>query len=236
MESESIEAHRVTATAQPCAACGALSSGRYCAACGQRVLTGRPTLRRLLLDSFGRVANIEEGLSYTVLGLTVRPGIVVRDYLAGRTIPYTHPVGYFFVAVGIFALVSRLVSGPTGAAESDRIFAILVVPIVAATSRALLWRAGFNYAEHLIAVLYLSGHMLVLFAILYVGIALVDPAYLGGYASVSVLLALGYFVWAYSRTFFKRPLVGALAGLLSLVIGSASWLIAMALLVNAFRR
>lgn len=236
MENESTEAHHVTATAQPCAACGALSSGRYCATCGQRVLSGRPTLRRLLHDAFGRVANIEEGLSHTALALTVRPGSVVRDYLAGRTIPYTHPVGYFFLAVGIFALVSRLVSGPTGAPESDRIFAILLVPFVAATSRVLLWRADFNYAEHLIAVLYLSGHVLVLFAILYVGVALVDRAYLGGYAGLSVLLALGYFVWAYSRTFFKRPLIGALTGLLSLVIGSATWLIAIALFVNAFRR
>jgi hypothetical protein len=226
----------LTPPLQRCAACGAVRADRFCAECGQKQFEGRHSLADLLRGGFGRVGGLEEGLVYTAYSLTVRPATVVRDYLAGRTTRYTHPVSYFFVALGAFALVSRFVSGATGAGELERILVVLVVPFVAAASRVLLWRAGFNYAEHLIALLYLAGQVLVLGAVLYFGVRLLPRDYLRHYSIVALGLALAYFLWAYSRAFLRRPLIAGLVGLLALVLGIGMWLIATFALVTMFRR
>lgn len=209
--------------ARRCATCGARRSGAYCSVCGQKAFPGPHTLRGLVRSVLERTINLEEGLAHTAHGLTVRPGEVVRDHWSGRTIRYTHPVPYFLLAVGVFALVFRLLSGPTGAADSDRLITVLVVPFMAAASRLLLWRARRNYAEHLIALLYLSGQSLVVATVLYLGVPLVRGDYIAAYAATALGLVLCYYLWAYARVFTDRLWIGAVAGLMSLIAGTAAW-------------
>lgn len=60
-----------------------------------------------------------------------------------------------------------MAGGASGAAESDKLLAFLVVPFVAGASRVFYWRGGYNYAEHLIAILYLAAQTLLLLTLLY---------------------------------------------------------------------
>lgn len=210
-------------TVRHCETCGADRTGVYCSSCGQKEFTGVNTLRGLLQSALRRALNLEEGLAHTAVGLTARPAAMLRDYLTGRTVRYTHPVVYFIFAVSVFALTYRLIAGPTGAADSDRWLTMFVVPFIAAASRLLLWRTRHNYAEHLLAVLYLSGHAIVTATLLLAGFLFVGDDYIGFYAAAGFALVLCYFVWAYSRVFLDRPWVGAVVGLTSLLIGTAAW-------------
>lgn len=199
-------------------------------------LAPRHTLGSLFRTGFARVLSLDEGLIYTAKALTIRPGRAVRDYLAGQTRQYTHPISYFFIAIGFFALMTRLFSGPTGAGEGDQLFAVLVVPFVAVASRVLLWRADYTFAEHLIVLLYLAAQVLLLLAILFIGVPLVPRVSAGDYAAAALVLAFVYFVWGYSQSFLKRPLVAALAGVLALTTGAIVWFVATAILVSLLRR
>jgi hypothetical protein len=218
-----------------CASCGEERVGAYCSRCGQKALPDRHTLRGLLHAALQRTVNLEEGLTHTAYGLTVHPGRVVGDFWRGRTVRYTHPVPYFMLAVALFALVFRLLSGPTGAAESDRLIVILAVPFIAAASRLILWRTGRNFAEHLIGLLYLSGHTLVVATVLQLGMPFLHDDHLTAYALAALALLLGYFLWAYGQAFFRRTWIGAVAGLIALVAGTAAWAAAVLALVTVLR-
>ncbi|HEX7089908.1 MAG TPA: hypothetical protein VF192_07210 [Longimicrobiales bacterium] len=163
----------------------------------------------------------------------------MRDYLAGRTVPYTNPAAYMLLCFAAFAITARVFGGASGG-ENDRVLTALVVPFVAAVSRLLFWRTRLNYAEHLVLVLYLLGHAALILAALQ---AILSPALRGdpgmvvsGIVSFGVLgIPIAYFGWAFSRVFPARPWLAAAGGLAALAGGAALWLSAMAALFRVLR-
>lgn len=216
-----------------CISCDAVRTGTYCAVCGQPEFKGRHSLGSLLLGGLGRIANLDAGLLYTARNLTIRPGEVVRDYLAGKTARYTHPIVYFLVAIAAFVLITRIFA-PIGGAQSDRFIIFLIVPLVAAASRTFLRSAKFNYAEHLIVLLFLAAQVVLLLAVLAIGGIAMDQ-YAGTYAAGALTITLAYFAWAYSRVFHERAVFAAFAGVAALLAGSAVWAAALVLLLNTLR-
>jgi hypothetical protein len=222
-------------TRRTCPSCGAAGQQQFCPECGQRRFEGRHTLRRFVRSLLSRVV-AEEGVAQTAVQLTRRPGRVIRDFLAGKTIRYVNPVGYFLVSAAAFTLIGRVIGGSTGAAESDRILAILIIPFVAVASRVLQWRGRFNIAEHLILVTYLGSQVLVVLAVLYVGVLLVPSGAERTYALLALVSALSFYVWGYSQVFETRRLRAALVGVLSLLFGSALWLTILILILRLLRQ
>src|SRR5690606_6820249 len=222
-----------------CLSCGAARTGPYCAQCGQRELRGRHTLRGMAAAFLGRVLDLDHGLLHTVHQLTVRPGTVVRDYLAGRTVPYTNPVAYLLLCFAAFAITARVFGGATGS-EDDRALTALVVPFIAAVSRVLFWRTRLNYAEHLVLVLYLLGHVALILAVLQ---AVLLPAVRGGPGTVvsgivvfgALGIAIAYFGWAFSRIFPARPWLAAAGGLAALAAGAVLWAFVLISLLRELR-
>ena len=223
----------VAADARPCSACGAPMAGPFCAQCGQRVMRGRHTLRSMLGSALGRVLNLEGGLLATAGQLTVAPHRVIRDFIDGRTGPYTHPMGYLLVTFAIFALVGGLLDLTVqGAGSDNRVYTALAVPFIALAARVVFLRGRLNYAEHLIATMYLFGHV----ALLLAGLQLVVP--LLGQRAIEALLigaligAAAYFVWPYTRLFPRRPVLSALGALLALCTGVLLWALALIVFVR----
>src|SRR5690606_37029182 len=213
-----------------CAACGAPLGGPFCAACGQRVLDGRHTLRRLVGDAFQRLFNVEGGLTHTFLQMTVNPARVVRDYLSGRTVVYTHPVAYLIIAFAIFALAFSWLGG-TSSAGIERLAAGAIPLFLAFASRLVFLRTGLNYAEHLILNMFLFAH-----GVLFLTLAMVVPSMLPQTARTGVLagalaVVCAYVVWSYSRIFPQRAVLAAVGGLCALVLGLGLWAGALALVI-----
>ena len=219
-----------------CVNCNAPCTGAYCSLCGQRQLIGRHTLRSVLRGMVERFTSSEAGFIHTARLLTLQPGAVIRGYWAGRTVRYTHPAGYLLVCVALFALAFQVVGGGTGAGEGDRVFTLLVIPFIAAASRVLFWRGQYNYAEHLIAVMYLCGHAVLGLAVLYVGASFLNGSLLNAYTVAALSVVVWYFLFGYSSAFGTRPLISALAGMTALVLGTAMWAALITLMVRWFNR
>ena len=228
-----------SAATPSCASCGAARTGPYCARCGQRFLARRHTVGSVLGGGIGRMLDLERGFFPTAVALTHAPGRVVRDYLAGRTLPYSDPFGYLLITFAAFALLSGWLPGvfSGGGGPENRFFTLLLIPFVAAVSRLLFHREGLKYAEHLAAAMFLCGHVVLLFTLALPFSVLVEPA--GPLASAigfgSLTLAVGYFCWAFSRIFRDRPVLAALGGLLSLVGGLGVGLAAVLVLVRVLQ-
>lgn len=163
---------------------------RYCHHCGQKVITGRVTLKELLHQGFRAVLSLEKGLLFTTRELACRPGHVVRDYLSGRTVIYYNPLKYmiFWLVVGYATtyLNNRkrgiIPSMPTADGDAlerwastvlafwdnhQNLFLALMVVMVGIAARLVYRRHQLNWAEHAIALSYVVGLAFAVEALLY---------------------------------------------------------------------
>lgn len=222
---------------QRCVTCGAIRTGPWCSLCGQELTSGRHTLRRLVLGGLSRVVGVDSGFMHTAAGLTVAPHRVVTDYLAGRTVRYTHPFAYLVIAFATFALIGEVLTvNVTGGGASNRAMTALVVPFVALTSRIVFLRARFNLAEHLILVVYLFAQLALLLAFLQVLVPLMNVTAMRVLLLAALVAGASYFVWTYSRIFAARPVLAGAGALVTLWSGVVLWAVALMLLVRVAQR
>lgn len=89
-----------------CRNCGAVTSGNYCAECGQETRVALPTARHFMREATGRVIAWDGRLWRTLYALVFRPGFLTKAYLAGRRRYYVRP-GRLFLAMSLilFAVI-----------------------------------------------------------------------------------------------------------------------------------
>lgn len=91
-------------SSEVCRNCNSENINNYCCDCGQKVYIKRFTVKsffHFLLGAF----NIEKGFLYTFKMLFIQPGVVVNDYLSGKTRSYYNPFNYILIAAGIYAFL-----------------------------------------------------------------------------------------------------------------------------------
>jgi hypothetical protein len=223
-----------------CANCGLAQTGPFCAMCGQRERRARLSVRLVASDVISRLTSADTGFIHTAVRLTLAPGEVVRDFIGGRTVIYTHPFGYLIFAFAAFAILSGVFGGTTGTGgASNRLFIALIIPFMALMARGVFWRGDLNYAEHLIAAGYVIAHVALFLGLMQAAVPLVsgNPEGPAAYALLfgALGVGVGYVAWAYSRIFAARPLLGAAGGLLSLAGGIALWSVFMMALLHLIR-
>jgi hypothetical protein len=196
-------------------------------------------MRDMIGNVLGRILTLERGFIHTAVRLTLSPGRVVRDYLGGRTVPYTHPFAYLLISFAAFTLLAQMIAGARGGFSGEnRLFTLLLVPFIAGISWLLFWRTSLNFAEHLIIEMYLLGHIALLFALMQVLVPVVDggPYWLAyGLAFGALGTGVGYYVWAFGRIFDSRPIIAAVGGFAALAAGIALWSFALVGLFTVLR-
>jgi hypothetical protein len=96
-----------TPTASVCLNCEAALVGPYCAQCGQRAQSPRPTLRELAAEAWGEFANVDGRLLSSLRVLLTRPGGLTIDALAGRRARYLGPLRlYLLCSLAYFVVVA----------------------------------------------------------------------------------------------------------------------------------
>lgn len=88
-----------------CKSCAAPISGRFCAACGEKVLTPDDhTLKHYLGELVNAFTFAESKLWNTLKAVVLRPGELSAAYMDGRRVKYMRPVAFFFLANFIYFL------------------------------------------------------------------------------------------------------------------------------------
>jgi hypothetical protein len=106
----SATAARFTAC-EPCANCGARVSGNYCSACGQRRAHALHSLRHFLSEAIEDLTHADSRLWRTLGALTVKPGLLTREFLDGRRVRYLPPLRLYLVLSVMFFVVTSLEQG-----------------------------------------------------------------------------------------------------------------------------
>jgi hypothetical protein len=219
-----------------CLDCGAALTDRFCAHCGQPADTHRITLKHLLLHDLPHsVWHVDKGLAFTFWQMLTRPGLTIRGYLAGQRTRQFRPVSYLLLLVGLSALVmsafqvdlqeAMLAAQPTKAGSPpmalmsvvmERYLAIgmkhpylmqlVLMPLNSLVAWRLLRRAGYNYAEVLLANAFIGGTLTVL------NLATMLPALLAGNRAFLQLVSqlvyiptLGYTLWVNAQLLLAAP-------------------------------
>ena len=204
-----------------CINCGVEASGKFCSECGQRVVVKRITLKEEWNDFWSRLYGFDGMFSRTLRELTLRPGMVAKEYIAGNRLKYYGPVGYFFLMVTLLLLLlsmmdlnfaelirnkqdmiaipqtnKKLTALVTEwAADNIKWIAFLGVPFQAFTARYFFFRkSGRNFLEHTVPLFYISGHLFWITILTFVYRKIADEmpsAWIG-------LLSILYFGYVYS--------------------------------------
>jgi hypothetical protein len=106
--------------------------------------------------------------------LLLRPGNVALDYVRGRRKRYFGPFAFLFVVVAAASAIVaftgfRAVTANKSSVVADflqahiNVVTFAQVPLLAAFTRILDARGGFNYAEHLVLAAYTSGMRMLFF-------------------------------------------------------------------------
>ena len=95
-----------------CQNCGAVVSGRFCAACGQKHPQERFTVRALLHSAYEHTFEFDRGFFFTLRELFLHPARVIREYVSGRRSIYANPVKYLAIWLGISTLLMTMFVDP----------------------------------------------------------------------------------------------------------------------------
>jgi Protein of unknown function (DUF3667) len=205
-----------------CSSCGALLTGEFCAACGQRRLAGRLTLGSLALDVVRRVYRFDQAFAVTLWRLLRAPGRLVADYLAGRRARYLDPIQYLISCVFMQFLVTLLTRWL--APSLNRVSAlswlwlgelngVLAIKVLNIFWMGTLWRLmfrsrGYNLAEIYVFAMYAFGTTGLLWAALpLVDLAAPYPLSTNPVTVMAVMLGVeaAYLTYAVQR-FSRLPL------------------------------
>ncbi|MEM7249232.1 MAG: DUF3667 domain-containing protein, partial [Acidobacteriota bacterium] len=89
-----------------CLDCGSELDGSYCAQCGMRDRWPRLDARDIFRDVIGNLFNFETTIWRTLIGLTLWPGRLARDYVAGQRRRHFNPFKYLLVSAAVGALLT----------------------------------------------------------------------------------------------------------------------------------
>jgi hypothetical protein len=230
-------------TTTRCPNCGTVLHGAFCHGCGQRRIEGRLTTPAFLREIARRVLRSDESLLKT-MGRSLRaPGILARDYLAGRRREILDPVHYFLailfvqVVAGALTRVLAPLVGREAALEwlgtLGRMIVIKMGIILwAATVWRVLFRPRYNVAELSVFAIYVFGTIGLLWALLpLIELASGLPLAAHRMLVVAVALAIELAYVSYAVRDFTRSsvwccvvcafvLLGSAYGLLVLTLGS----------------
>lgn len=99
-----------------CLNCGAAVRGRFCIDCGQTTDTHVPTLAEVVGDAITSIFNLDSRLWRTVTSLFFKPGMLTREFLAGRRARYVPPLRLYLV---LSVLTFLVLSFPDGDNDDD---------------------------------------------------------------------------------------------------------------------
>ena len=103
-----------------CDNCGAPLRGAYCSQCGQRHEPHVHSLGHFASEAFESITHADSRLWRTLWYLLSKPGLLTREFFAGRRVSYLPPFRLYLVVTLVCFLVASLPDSLTGQSRGDR--------------------------------------------------------------------------------------------------------------------
>ncbi|MDX2285255.1 MAG: DUF3667 domain-containing protein [Bacteroidia bacterium] len=192
-----------------CANCGKKikEKHKFCPSCGQSTRLRRISIRDVLDMAIQKVLHADSTLMQLIIGLTLRPGTMIRDYMHGKRKKVYSPIKFLFYAAGISVFVTEyfrlfeLVPGggnPVSALAQryNNLLVLAGVPVSGLFSWLFFRKREFNFSEHLVFHAFLAGYRAFFFLLILTPLMVLAPAYFGVITAVYLLCFLAYASWA----------------------------------------
>lgn len=231
-----------------CKNCNNNFTGNFCNVCGQSAKVDRINWKYLINSIFEGVLQINKGFLYTAKSLLLSPAKSLKDFFTGKRKKFFKPFSFLLVCGTIYLISSKLFGNVTfiddfvtgvknGAkdypdesinltlldffANNQTYILLATVPLFSIASFLLFRKSKYNFSEHLIFNLYITGEQILLYAIFSfitdrVGIVIILP----------IILGFLYNLWVYN-TFFNQ--IGWLKRNLNLLVTYIIYLILIGL-------
>lgn len=212
-----------------CKNCGNEVFHQFCAHCGQKTSVETLSIKRLIKELSDNIFQINHGLFFSIIELTMRPAKSVENYLIGRRKQYFQPIAYAFTLATLYFLLTKLIDHGTIIDEmvegyllgveqkntstnqiSKDIIAwlsnnyaytmLMLVPFFALASRLAFINVKRNYLEHLVLNLYVTGHQSLIYGALAIVSLVVN--YNDVAELIAVVLSVSYCTLTFTQ-FFK---------------------------------
>lgn len=234
-----------------CGNCGAGVTGKYCGACGQK-RQDRISLKSIADDIYDGFIDFESPFLRLLVFLTINPGKVYREYLAGARKRYFSPIKYSLWLMALCAAVGGLLNTPLvpeiSPFNSDPEFNeplkpfttfanAAIIPIVfvsavfvAACARWIFSKANYTIVEWYAPALLSLTHMYVLhlFAIL---LGVYQTA---EYSVLSMLISISYMTWGIAEMFQPRRLKHYLYSATVTILGTVGVIFTTGIIAGVF--
>lgn len=89
-----------------CKNCEAPLQGNYCSNCGQSAHLHPITVKQVLHDFIHAFTHADKGFLLTIKALSLRPGIVAREYIDGKRKKYFNPLSFLVLTMAVSAYLS----------------------------------------------------------------------------------------------------------------------------------
>jgi len=80
----------------------------FCSNCGQQIAIHRFSIPHFIHEGFHAFTHADKGIIYLLKGLIVRPGVVAREYIAGKRKKYFNPFTFFLILAAFYVLSNGL--------------------------------------------------------------------------------------------------------------------------------
>ena len=170
-------------------------------------------------DVLHSIWHVDKGILYTLRTIIRRPGLTIREYLAGKRVDHFRPLSLLFFITGLYALIFSALHidmmPPRDPAMPEVVYQIqssfnaffmkylawcylATVPMWALTARWFLRRGGYNYAECLIIASFITAiNNFLTLLLLPVTYVYSGTPQLQTFSFYALLLVMGYAAWAY---------------------------------------
>jgi hypothetical protein len=166
-----------------CKNCHAEFEGNYCNQCGQKSSVKRFTVKGLLHDLPHTIFHVDKGIFKNLQGLQA-PQKTVQEYISGKRVVYFNPLLFFLISTGLvlyvehashfeahfgFVLTWHGKYYDVGSVVLKFLKYIYLCSafLMAIPSRFIFKKdTGYNYAEHVIANIFILGYVNVVYLFL----------------------------------------------------------------------
>jgi hypothetical protein len=179
-----------------CKNCYAELDGRYCRNCGQKSDVQRVTFGFLFAELARILTEADKGIFLLIKELAYRPGLVAKEYLAGRRSKYYNPLSFLVIVSAISAYIthetgyyaalsinSTQYEMPPLQREASEIMVnngkllslILIVPVRSFFTWLFFRKKGYKLAENMVLHAFLAGEINLLIIFVSVPVFLIAP-------------------------------------------------------------